>query len=1019
MKTEAGKNVATTLGKEGKITCLGVLKSFYDEEIFTLLVKEIYAEQMDISVAAIAASGSLGNETAIPHLYQMIERGQEPQRIAAIRALTAVRAPSSAPALIKYFHHFNEQSARAEILRAVNTIAPNNAQVQELNQAVFTDPLMPDELQRISVEGLVESEKFPLLQEALPKAPASVQEAAFEKMLQSGNQEWVDLGRENLSPTAMGMSLCLYALKAKNPQQSIIIEAFQKAPRQILPAFLRSLNRFQGRLRYPTRLFRLLLIVPYVNGETEAMVGDFLRKIIAEVRTNSPHLLSEFSVLATTHMDTVFSKVRKTFLSFQGIGNKELLLATVLAHLLEKHGSPALVAECQAYFRDAEAPSEPPPITQIRAVMEVRGTKEEKNRFEACIPLFASTTRLDRLTVSNTLSKIDMNRPVFMRRLNRLLRVAGTLEIKTSGKKIQEILDFAREEKIHFLEETAIVSLCQLLTRSIIEQSKDYFKEPNKNVRTLNGYIRGARFMPARIMIAPMLHLLLLPDLNPGSRFLVVDTLAAMDLSGMKKALPAFLKALEVKETDPALRERVAELLIRYGDSSVAHHLLDLSGKDEHTTQRLAVRVLQKLSTRGEEVPRDILTNRLYIMLESPDVPVRTNALVCLFALQDDYAMQILGDHIRAGDAPTLIEVLRSIEKKPSRETIALLISMLQVEEGGVQAELRRILPEFCQGEQAEEIRQSLIDALKIRPGASVSTVLPVAPKPEPGSPPESLFSKAKLEFKFRRENTQVLTVLFVDIAGYTEKSSRIDMTALVRLIKAFEDTMIPIVVANRGTVIKKMGDAILAVFKHPLHGVIAALSIQEKVREYGALRVEEERFQVRVGMNTGPVIRKDGDIFGEVVNVASRMETAASPGDILLTEATFEEVRDYVRCTELGKLNVKGIKEAITAYSPQEILIDLDKLTEIGPATGPVNVAKEDELARLRESMFVPSFDLGQAPRENEGLLGKLKDVFTDISRAVEDIATDYHEEYEFKRYLQEKWNEILSGMGIPPAAE
>lgn len=1004
------------------MTVLGVLKSFYDEEVFTLLVKEIYAAEMDVSVAAIAASGSLGNETAIAHLYQMIEKGQAPQRTAAVRSLTAVRAPSSAPALVKYFRHFADPVLRVEILRAVNAIAPGNQQVQELNQAVFSDPLQQEELRRIAVENLVENERFPLLQESLSKAPAAVQEAAYEKMLQSGNQEWVDLGRENLCPAALGTSFCLYALKAKSPQQNLIIEAFQNSPRQILPAFLRSLNRFQGRLRYPTRLFRLLLIVPYVSGETETMVGDFLRKIIAEVKAHSPHLLSEFSVLATTHMDTVFAKVRKAFLSFRGITNKDLLLATLLAHLLEKHGTPALVAECQGYFREGETPSGTPPVEQIRAILEVRGTKEERNRFEACIPLFSASTRKDRMQVSAALNRIDLNRPVFLRRLNRLIRVAGGLEIKTSGKRIQEILDFAREEKFHFLEETAIVSLCQLLTRNIIEQSKDYFKEPNRNLRTLNGYIRGARFMPARVMIAPMLHLLMLPELNGESRSLVVDSLASMDLTGMKKALPALLKAIEARETDPALRERIAGLIIRYGDASICHQLLDLAVKEDPVTQRLSTGILQKLSSRGEDIPRDILTNRLYIMLESADTQVRTSALVSLLALKDDYAMQILGDHIRAGDARTLVEVLRSQSEKPTREAMGLLVSMLQVEDRDVHAELRRILPEYCQGEQAEEIRQSLIDALRLRPGtAGAAAFTPTAVKAaaEPKASAESLFNRAKLEFQFRRENTQVLTVLFVDIAGYTEKSSRIEMTALVRLIKAFEDTIIPIVAANRGTVVKKMGDAILAVFKHPLHGVLAALSIQQKVEEYGALRVEEERFQVRAGMNTGPVIRKDGDIFGEVVNVASRMETAATPGDILLTAATFEEVKDYVRCTELGKINVKGIKEAITAYSPQEILVDLKKLGDLRPAAGPVDAVRADEMARLRESMFVPSFDVAGAAKAEEGLLRQLKDVFSDIARAVEDIATDYHEEYQFKRYLQEKWNEILVGMGHAPPTE
>ena len=197
------------------------------------------------------------------------------------------------------------------------------------------------------------------------------------------------------------------------------------------------------------------------------------------------------------------------------------------------------------------------------------------------------------------------------------------------------------------------------------------------------------------------------------------------------------------------------------------------------------------------------------------------------------------------------------------------------------------------------------------------------------------MLSQAKLEFKFRRENTQVLTVFFIDIAGYTERSSTVDMSSLMKLIKAFEEIVGTSIAEHRGSIVKKMGDGILAVFKHPLNATMAALEVQKKIGDYSSMRVEQEKFQARIGLNTGQVIRKDNDIFGEVVNVASRMQSAATPGDVLLTEATFQEIRDYVRCTELGKIQVKGIKEAITAYSPEEVTVDMAKLAESGIGRG------------------------------------------------------------------------------------
>ncbi|HUJ75299.1 MAG TPA: hypothetical protein VL359_10590, partial [bacterium] len=92
-------NAPAVSNKESKITALSILKGYYDEEVFTLLVKDIYNADLDISVAAIRASGSLGNEVAVPHLNKIVERGRIEQKIAAVQSLMAIRAPSASEML--------------------------------------------------------------------------------------------------------------------------------------------------------------------------------------------------------------------------------------------------------------------------------------------------------------------------------------------------------------------------------------------------------------------------------------------------------------------------------------------------------------------------------------------------------------------------------------------------------------------------------------------------------------------------------------------------------------------------------------------------------------------------------------------------------------------------------------------------------------------------------------------------------------------------------------------------------
>jgi class 3 adenylate cyclase len=338
---------------------------------------------------------------------------------------------------------------------------------------------------------------------------------------------------------------------------------------------------------------------------------------------------------------------------------------------------------------------------------------------------------------------------------------------------------------------------------------------------------------------------------------------------------------------------------------------------------------------------------------------------------------------------------------------------MIRLDSLPVQEALRALLPELSQGPFAEELRQGLLAALTVAPGdggraelfaASAKSVEPAA---------QSTLGQAKLEFKFRRENTQELTVFFIDIVDYTGISSRLESSALLRLIKAFEDIVASTIAANRGTLVKKMGDAILAVFKHPLNATLAALGVQQKINEYSAMRMEQEKFQARVGLNTGRVTRKDNDIFGPIVNIAARMQSAADPGKILLTEATHKEVRDYVRCTELGKIQVKGVPEAITAYLPEEVIVDLSKLAETGAGSGKEKGALRDPtLEKLKESIFNPNFTIPPDKGAVGEIAGLLKGIFSEISRAIEEIASDYHEEYAFKQYLQEKWDTLMGSL-------
>jgi class 3 adenylate cyclase/HEAT repeat protein len=1014
-----------SLGREGRVTALTLLKSYYDEEIFNLLVKPIYDADLAVSEAAIRASGSPGNEVAVKHLYQIIERGKKSQRLAAIQSLAEIRAPSSVGMLIRYFNHFSgEDDVRTAILGAMNAIAPSNPQVQELAQAVLVDARQSDEARRIAVETLVDTsaaflldpEKQPEKRPLLPKLPSSVQEAAFNRMLRSGVQAAPDFTNENLTPGPLGAYLCLYVLKAdskEQPQKQLtrqparllyqhnwVLGRLQQGHRQTVRSFLLSLTSLpEGRLRFPGRVLKLLLGIPFVDVETEGLVGDFLSRIVERIKKESPQLLTEFSESTANRLEKIFALIRQTYISVSGITSREELLTPLFASLLERYATPALLAEAQAYFRD-ESPN--------RAAMDHLRTlfagapREDRNYFEACLPLFQKRERKDRLAISNMLSRVDLNRPFELRRLNRLIRAAGVLEIRTSAHKILEVLEFARAERVPFLEETSVVTLCQLRT-SMTEKPNEFLRDFGRSLRSLNGWVRGARHMQASKVIGHLVTLLLQPKLDSGTRALAVESLDRMNLSTVAKSLPTLLKTFDLEAIDEDLRLRIADVLAKWADAGIAHLTLDLTGSPSAPARRAAVRALRGLCSRGAGVSTDTLTERLYRLLEDADQSVRLESLLALLAINDDYAAQVVTDEAQAGRTGFVAELLAGLSRPLSGETFALVKSLLTLESAPVQAAIRSLASELCQGSYAEETRQVLVRSLVPSVGATVpAATAHVAAVSTPAG--ESIFAKSKLEFKFQRSYVQELTVLFVDIADYTKKTLDMKPKEIDDLVNAFEGKIKPNVYKNHGKVVKLMGDAILAVFKRPVNAVIAAMAIQQEIQQYSSMRIEQEKFQVRMGINTGQVTWKDNDIFGKTVNVASRMQTAANPGDILITDSTWKRVREHVRCTELGPIKVKGIEEAITSYSPEEIL---GSGQERDTGSGERIPVQAGSLERLRESMFEPEFRVPEGRVDRAGV-DLLHELFGEIAQKVGDLLTD-SQEYDFKKYLQDRWNDLM----------
>jgi class 3 adenylate cyclase/tetratricopeptide (TPR) repeat protein len=209
------------------------------------------------------------------------------------------------------------------------------------------------------------------------------------------------------------------------------------------------------------------------------------------------------------------------------------------------------------------------------------------------------------------------------------------------------------------------------------------------------------------------------------------------------------------------------------------------------------------------------------------------------------------------------------------------------------------------------------------------------------------------------RELRKTVTVLFCDVAGSTALGERLDPESLRRVMARYFEAMKAAIEHHGGTVEKFIGDAVMAVFGVPvlheddaLRGVRAAAEMREAVTD---LNEELERdygttLELRMGVNTGGVVTgtKERLVTGDAVNVAARLEQAASANEVLLGEETFRLVRDAVEAEPVEPLELKGKAEPLTAF--RLVAVPLDARA-VARRTDASMVGRERELAWLHDA--------------------------------------------------------------------
>jgi adenylate cyclase len=220
------------------------------------------------------------------------------------------------------------------------------------------------------------------------------------------------------------------------------------------------------------------------------------------------------------------------------------------------------------------------------------------------------------------------------------------------------------------------------------------------------------------------------------------------------------------------------------------------------------------------------------------------------------------------------------------------------------------------------------------------------------------------------RVERRLAAILAGDVAGYSRMMGADEEGTLLRLNAHRREFLEPKIAEHRGRIVKRTGDGVLIEFASAVDATRCAVEIQRGMVERNASVPEEKRIELRIGIHIGDVIIEDGDIFGDGVNIAARLESIAQPGGICVSEDAFRQVRGKLdaKFQDVGEQSLKNITQPIRVY----------RLQPSGSATAAAALA----LPEKPSIAVLPFQNMSGDPEQDYFADGIVEEIITALSR-------------------------------------
>jgi class 3 adenylate cyclase len=197
------------------------------------------------------------------------------------------------------------------------------------------------------------------------------------------------------------------------------------------------------------------------------------------------------------------------------------------------------------------------------------------------------------------------------------------------------------------------------------------------------------------------------------------------------------------------------------------------------------------------------------------------------------------------------------------------------------------------------------------------------------------------------------VVVMFTDIVDFTAYSDAHGEEASLAIVTRHESLVFPIVQSHEGTVVKTIGDAVMAYFTDAEKAALAGQAIMNAVEEENARKSEAEQMHLRAAFNLGPVMIKNNDLFGDAVNLCSRMMGVGQPDQILISRSMIDRLGDNPKfiCRYVGTADFHGKTGVVELYELLAKALELKQKTksrivsDTPPGSAPADQGKKEKL--------------------------------------------------------------------------